>query len=94
MEKELYVGNIAWGTTEEALKAHFAQHGEVVEAKIITDRETGRSRGFGFVKMAEGADTAIAELDGKELDGRTLRVNEARGKQDRRPNTANRNRRF
>jgi RNA recognition motif-containing protein len=93
VEKELYVGNLAYGTTGDTLRQHFAQHGEVIEAKVIMDRETGRSRGFGFVKMDEdGAAAAIAALDGQELEGRNLKVNEARGKQDRPPN--NRGRRF
>jgi RNA recognition motif-containing protein len=79
MSKKLFVGGLSWGTTDDRLKEAFARFGEVTEAKIITDRETGRSRGFGFVTYAEpaAAETAIKELDGKELDGRTIRVNEA-----------------
>jgi len=79
MENKLFIGGISWDTTEESLKEFFAQVGEVVEAKIIYDRVTGRSKGFGFVTMAtaEGAEKAIAELDGKELDGRAIKVAEA-----------------
>lgn len=80
MSKKLYVGGLSWGTTEETLQSTFEQYGEVQEAKIITDRETGRSRGFGFVTFADAgsADEAINGLNGTELDGRYLNVNEAR----------------
>jgi cold-inducible RNA-binding protein len=83
---KLYVGNLNWNTSEAALAEHFRQYGDVVEAKIMTDRETGRSRGFGFVTMAtsEEAMTVQEKLDGRELDGRPLRVNEAHDKDDRR----------
>jgi RNA recognition motif-containing protein len=78
----LYVGNLAWSTTEEELRTVFERHGSVASVSLISDRETGRSRGFGFVEMDDGdADEAIRALDGSELGGRTLRVNEA---QDRR----------
>lgn len=79
-DRKLFVGGLSWDTKDEALAEFFAQIGEVEEAKIITDRVTGRSKGFGFVTMknAEDADKAIAELNGKELDGRTLTVNKAR----------------
>ena len=79
MSKRLYVGGIAWGTTEQGLREFFEGTGSVEEATIITDRETGRSRGFGFVTMAndEDAQRAIEEFNGKELDGRSLTVNEA-----------------
>ncbi|MBK8235996.1 MAG: RNA-binding protein [Nannocystaceae bacterium] len=79
MSKKLFVGGLSWGTTDDRLKEAFGRFGEVTEAKIITDRETGRSRGFGFVTYAEpaAAEQAIKELDGQELDGRTIRVNEA-----------------
>lgn len=79
MSKKLYVGGLAWGTDENGLREAFEQYGEVVDCKIITDRDTGRSRGFGFVTFNEGndADNAIAEMNGSELDGRSLRVNEA-----------------
>lgn len=82
MVKKLYVGGIAWATTDESLRAAFAQAGNVVKAEIVKDRETGRSRGFGFVEMAseEEASAAIAMWNEKALDGRTLRVNEAMGR--------------
>ncbi len=84
MGKRLYVGNLSFGTTEAELKNAFAQYGEVVSATVVMDRETGRSRGFGFVEMNSGADEAIAEMDGKDLGGRQLTVNEARPREDRR----------
>jgi cold-inducible RNA-binding protein len=79
MSKKLFVGGLSWGTTDDRLKEAFARFGDVTEAKIITDRETGRSRGFGFVTYADpaAAELAIKEMDSKELDGRTIRVNEA-----------------
>jgi len=76
--KTLYVGNINYNATAEDLKPLFAEYGEVLSVKIINDRETGRSKGFGFVEMESGADAAIEELDGKDFQGRRLRVNEAR----------------
>lgn len=81
----IYVGNLSFKTTTESLKSLFEQHGAVVEAYIGTDRETGRSRGFGFVTMQDkaGADAAIAALHGKEFDGRNLVVNEARPREER-----------
>jgi hypothetical protein len=77
MGNRLYVGNLSFQTSEDVLHQVFEQAGEVVEAKIVTDRATGRSRGFGFVTMgtAEAAQKAISEFDGTEVDGRTLRVN-------------------
>ena len=78
--KKLFVGSLAWATTDDTLKAHFGQAGTVASAKVITDRESGRSRGFGFVEYendAEG-DAAIEKLNNSELDGRTITVNEAR----------------
>ena len=82
--KKLYVGNLSWGTTEDSIREIFGAVGEVHSAKIITDRDTGRSRGFGFVEMdASAADQAIAELNGKDIDGRQLRVNEAQERQPR-----------
>lgn len=84
MAKKIYVGNLAFQTTEEGLRSHFGQHGEVMSATIVTDRETGRSRGFGFVEMDDaGARAAIAGLDGVELDGRSLKVNEAKPRENR-----------
>jgi len=79
MAKKLYVGGLAWATTDDSLRDAFSKAGTVVSASVITDRMTGKSRGFGFVEM-EDADSqkAIEMWDGKELDGRRLRVNEAR----------------
>ena len=78
MSKKLYVGNLPFSTTEEELRDLFGEHGDVESVKVITDRETGRSRGFAFVEMEAGAaDAAMRALDGKELGGRSLRVNEA-----------------
>lgn len=76
--KKLYVGNLPWSVTDSELQAYFAGLGEVLSARVITDRDTGRSRGFGFVEMDDaGATRAIAELNGKDMGGRPLRVNEA-----------------
>lgn len=85
MNTRLYVGGISYSTTDDGLKQHFSQAGEVASANIITDRETGRSRGFGFVEMttAEGAQKAIEMFNGQELDGRRLVVNEARPREQR-----------
>ncbi|MEJ2580311.1 MAG: RNA-binding protein [Acidobacteriota bacterium] len=83
MSKKLFVGSLSWGTNDEALRNAFAAHGEVSEAVVISDRDTGRSRGFGFVTFEddEAADKAIAALNGTELDGRTIRVDVAQAKQ-------------
>jgi RNA recognition motif-containing protein len=81
--KKLYVGNLSFNTTEDTLTAAFAAHGSVQSAVIVQDRETGRPRGFGFVEMEDGADDAIANLNGKELEGRALTVNEARPRAER-----------
>ncbi len=80
MNNKLYVGNISYQTDENVLEKTFGEHGSVKSARVITDRDTGRSRGFGFVEMEteEEAQTAIDNLDGKEVDGRTIRVNVAR----------------
>ncbi len=81
----IYVGNLSYNMTDEDLEKMFQEFGTVSEAKIITDRDTGRSKGFGFVEMpnqAEG-DEAIKELDGKEIDGRNIKVNVAKPKEDR-----------
>jgi len=82
MSKKLFAGGLSWNTNDEGLRQAFEQFGEIVEAKVITDRDTGRSRGFGFVTFANGedADRAVAEMDGTDLDGRTIRVNEAQAK--------------
>ncbi|HUD04323.1 MAG TPA: RNA-binding protein [Candidatus Paceibacterota bacterium] len=86
MAKKLYVGNLSYGTTSESLNAAFAKAGAVVEATVLTDRMTGRSRGFGFVTMEDAdAQNAIAMFDGKDLDGRAIKVNEAQPKEDRPP---------
>ena len=79
MGNKLYVGGLSWNTTDSGLRTAFEQFGEVTEAKVITDRESGRSRGFGFVTFTEesSASAAIEGMNGTELDGRTLKVNEA-----------------
>lgn len=83
MVKTLYVGNLPWATRAEELQEVFSRHGEVIGARVITDRETGRSRGFGFVEVAdEDADAMIAAMNGKELDGRIITVNEARAREE------------
>ena len=80
MAKKLFVGGLSWGTTDDGLRAAFERFGEVTDAKVITDRETGRSRGFGFVTFGNDAhaDAAVAQMDGATLDSRTINVNEAR----------------
>jgi len=90
MNKKLYVGGIPYSTSEDALREFFSEAGEVESAAIITDRMTGRSRGFGFVEMAteEGAQKAIETINGKELDGRTLSVSEARPMEPRNDRSA------
>lgn len=86
MGKNIYVGNLSFDSTEEGLRGLFEQFGTVHSAKVITDRDTGRSRGFGFVEMdSEAADAAIEALNGKEFDGRALKVNEARPREPRPP---------
>ena len=89
MAKKLYVGGLSYNTTEATLKDTFAAIGTVETATIIMDKMTNRSKGFGFVEMAtdEDAQKAIAEMNGKELDGRTLTVNEARPMEPRAPRT-------
>jgi RNA recognition motif-containing protein len=81
----IYVGNLSFKTTEDALRDAFAQFGEVTNATVISDRETGRSRGFGFIEMEDQAqaNAAIEAMNGQELDGRTLTVNEARPREER-----------
>jgi cold-inducible RNA-binding protein len=83
MAKKLFVGSLSWNTNDEGLRAAFAAHGEVSEAVVVSDRDTGRSRGFGFVTFEddEAADRAMAALNGTELDGRTIRVDVAQAKQ-------------
>lgn len=82
---QIYVGNMSYGTTEETIEGLFAEYGEVGSVKLITDRETGRAKGFGFVTMDDdaAANKAIEELNGKEYDGRTLRINEAKPREER-----------
>ena len=81
--KNLYVGNMAFSTTEDALREAFAQYGTVTKVQLIMDRETGRPRGFAFVEMSDGGDAAIQALNGAQLDGRALTVNEAKPREDR-----------
>ncbi len=83
MSKKLYVGNLPYSTTNDDLVELFSQYGNVTAAQVMMDRDTNRSRGFGFVEMAEGADQAIAALNSAEFQGRTLTVNEARPREDR-----------
>jgi RNA recognition motif-containing protein len=78
LKKKLYVGNLSFEATENDLKELFGEAGSVETVRIITDRDTGRSKGFGFVEMQEGGDKAIAEMNGKDFKGRALTVNEAR----------------
>tara|TARA_E500000178_G_scaffold23852_1_gene22083 strand:- start:109 stop:354 length:246 start_codon:yes stop_codon:yes gene_type:complete len=79
----IYVGNISWGMTDQDLENLFAEHGTVTSAKIITDRMTNRSRGFGFVEMSDGAEAAIEALNETEVEGRKLVVNESKPKDSR-----------
>ncbi len=84
MSKRLYVGNLSYDVDSSALEQLFSQHGQVLSAQVISDRETGRSKGFGFVEMADDteAQNAIATLNGQEYDGRRLTVNEARPREE------------
>ena len=79
----IYVGNLSWGMSDQDLENLFAEHGSVTSAKIITDRMTNRSRGFGFVEMSDGAEAAIEALNETEIEGRKLVVNESRPKDSR-----------
>jgi RNA recognition motif-containing protein len=85
MATKLFIGSLAWATNDDSLRDFFAQAGTVVSANVIVDRETSRSKGFGFVEMAsdEEAKKAIEELNGKDLDGRPIVVNEARPREER-----------
>lgn len=80
--KKLFVGSLSWNTTENELESAFSRFGQITEAKVITDRNTGRSRGFGFVTFEEegAADTAMSQMNGATLDGRAITVNEAQDK--------------
>jgi len=83
--KNIFVGNLSFGATEDAVRSMFEAYGTVDRVSIMTDRDTGQARGFGFVEMTNNAegDRAIAELNGRELDGRALNINEARPKAER-----------
>lgn len=84
MARTLYVGNLPWATKAEDLADAFSAHGEVLSSRVITDRETGRSRGFGFVEVRdEDAESMIAAMNGTELSGRVITVNEAKSRDDR-----------
>ena len=84
-QQNLFIGSLAYATNDDGLKAHFEQIGEVTSARVITDRDTGRSKGFGFVEYVDESNNkkAIEQLDGKDLDGRAINVSEARPKEDR-----------
>lgn len=85
MRNKLYVGNLSWGVDTDALRAIFEEHGTVTDAIVLADRDTGRSRGFGFVTFEDPAcaKAAMEALDGAEIEGRNVRVNEAQERQDR-----------
>jgi RNA recognition motif-containing protein len=83
MSKNLYVGNLPFSATADDLRETFGQYGNVTRAQVVSDRETGRSRGFGFVEMAEGAEEAISNLNGAMFQGRALTVNEAKPREER-----------
>jgi cold-inducible RNA-binding protein len=87
MATRLFIGSLAWTTNDDSLKDFFSQVGTVVSANVISDRESGRSKGFGFVEMSsdEEAKAAVEQLNGKDLDGRPIVVSEARPREDRRP---------
>ena len=85
MSKKIYVGNLPFSATEERINQMFSEFGAVESVNLITDRETGRPRGFGFVEMSNGAEKAIESLNEKDMDGRALKVNEARPREDRKP---------
>ncbi|HET6327657.1 MAG TPA: RNA-binding protein [Planctomycetaceae bacterium] len=80
MRKNLYVGNLPYDTTADDLREAFSQFGTVSKTQVISDRETGRSRGFGFVEVEDGADVAIESMNGKDFQGRRLTVNEAKSR--------------
>jgi RNA recognition motif-containing protein len=83
MSKNIYVGNLSFQTTADDLIQVFGEHGTVTRAQVVTDRDTGRSRGFGFVEMSEGGEEAIAALGGAQFQGRSLTVNEAKPREAR-----------
>ena len=84
-QQNLFIGSLAYATTDDTLKAHFETIGEVTSARVVTDRDSGRSKGFGFVEFADEANNqkAVDQLDSKDLDGRTINVSLARPKEDR-----------
>src|SRR5262249_57425944 len=83
MSKNIYVGNLSFQATADDLREAFAEYGTVTRAQVVMDRETGRSRGFGFVEMSEGGEDAISALNGAQFQGRALTVNEAKPREDR-----------
>ncbi len=83
MKKNIYVGNLPFDATADDLREAFGQYGAVSTAQVVSDRETGRSRGFGFVEMSDGGDEAIAALNGAQFKGRSLTVNEAKPREER-----------
>jgi len=85
MSKRIYVGNLPFSSTEDELKQLFGTHGEVVSVSLVTDRDTGRPRGFAFVEMENGATEAISALDNRDLGGRNIKVNEAKPRENSRP---------
>ena len=90
-EINIYVGNLSYRATEEEVRELFEQYGNVSRVNLISDRDTGRARGFGFVEMErEGGNAAIAALDGQDFQGRNLRINEARPREERPPRRDNR----
>ncbi len=86
----IYVSNLSFNVQDEDLRSYFEEHGEVTSAKVIIDRETGRSRGFGFVEMPDqaAAENAIRELDGASVEGRSMRVNEAKPREEKKPRSS------
>ncbi len=85
MSKNLYVGNLSFKVTSDSLRGLFEPYGTVTSASVVMDRDTGRSRGFGFVEMDSGGDAAIEALNGRDFDGRAITVNEARPRTERSP---------
>jgi RNA recognition motif-containing protein len=86
MTKSIYVGNLPFNASEKELRDLFSPYGDIASVRLVTDKETGRSRGFGFIEMAEsGAASAIEALNGKDLEGRALRINEAQPRAERPP---------
>jgi len=83
MSKNIYVGNLSYQTTADDLREAFAEYGAVTSAQVVGDRDTGRSRGFGFVEMTEGGNEAIVALNGAQMGGRALTVNEAKPREER-----------